>query len=63
VLATAFGFIAAGSALGGILMNEAVGWTVTHYSYAPCFYAMIGFHPLAFALIVLFARKPLASAP
>ncbi|MDI1321057.1 MAG: MFS transporter, partial [bacterium] len=58
ILATAFGFIAAGSAAGGIMMNEAVGWVVTHHSYRPVFYAMIGLHPVAFALIWLFARKP-----
>jgi sugar phosphate permease len=58
ILATAFGFIAAGSAFGGIMMNEAVGWAVTHYSYRPCFFAMVILHPLAFLLIWLFARKP-----
>jgi len=60
ILATAFGFIAAGSAVGGIMMNEAVGWAVTHHSYRPCFYAMVGLHPLAFLSIWLFARKPWA---
>jgi ACS family hexuronate transporter-like MFS transporter len=60
ILGTAFGFIAAGSAAGGILMNEAVGWVVTHHSYRPCFYAMTLLHPAAFVLISLFARKPWA---
>jgi ACS family hexuronate transporter-like MFS transporter len=58
ILATAFGFIAAGSAAGGIMMNEIVGWVVTHYSYRPCFYAMVVLHPTALLLIYLFARKP-----
>jgi len=58
ILATAFGFIAAGSAAGGIMMNEIVGWMVTHYSYRPCFYAMTVLHPTAFLLVWLFARKP-----
>ncbi len=60
ILATAFGFIAAGSAFGGIMMNEAVGWVVTHYSYRPCYYAMVALHPTAFLLIWLYARKPWA---
>jgi ACS family hexuronate transporter-like MFS transporter len=63
ILATAFGFIAAGSAAGGIMMNEAVGWVVTHYSYRPCFYAMVALHPTAFLLIWLFARKPWVARP
>jgi ACS family hexuronate transporter-like MFS transporter len=58
LLGTAFGFIAAGSALGGIMMTQAVAATVTHFSYAPCFYAMIAVHPIAFALVWRFARKP-----
>lgn len=58
ILATAFGFIAAGSAAGGIMMNEIVGWLVTHYSYRPCFYAMTVLHPTAYLLIWLFARRP-----
>lgn len=57
LLATAFGFIAAGSAVGGILMNEAVAWTVTRGSYDHCFYAMIALHPLAFAVLWRFARR------
>jgi ACS family hexuronate transporter-like MFS transporter len=57
ILATAFGFIAAGSAAGGILMNEAVGWMVTHHSYRPCFYAMAVLHPMAFVLVWRFARN------
>ena len=62
ILATAFGFIAAGSAAGGIMMNEIVGWVVTHYSYRPCFYAMVLLHPTALLLIYLFARKPWGKA-
>lgn len=58
VLGTAFGFIAAGSALGGIAMNETVGWVVTHYSYQPCFFVMTVLHPLALLLIWRFARQP-----
>jgi len=62
ILATVFGIIAAGSAAGGIIMNEVVGWVVTHYSYRPVFFAMVVLHPLALLLIYLFARKPWAAA-
>jgi ACS family hexuronate transporter-like MFS transporter len=57
-LGTAFGFIAAGSAVGGILMNQAVTWTIARFSYDYCFYAMVALHPLAFALVWRFARRP-----
>ena len=58
ILGTAFGFIAAGSAVGGILMNKSVTWTISHLSYDYCFYAMIVLHPLAFLLLWRFARQP-----
>ncbi len=60
LFSTVFGFISAGSSLGGILMNQGVAWAITHYSYAYCFYAMVLLHPLAFALIWSFARRPVA---
>lgn len=49
-MATVFGFIAAGSGLGGMLSTAAVGWLVTHYSYRPVFLLMAVMHPLAFLL-------------
>jgi len=51
ILGTAFGVIACGSALGGIVMNQGVAWLVTHRSYNDCFYLMAIVHPLAFLLI------------
>ena len=51
ILATAFGVIACGSVLGGIFMNQAVAWLVTHHSYNPCFYLMAAVHPVAICLI------------
>ena len=51
ILGTAFGVIACGSALGGILMNKGVAWLVEHRSYSDCFYLMALVHPLAFLLI------------
>lgn len=58
ILGTAFGFIAAGSAVGGILMNQAVTWAIAHLSYDYCFYAMVALHPVAFLLLWRFAQKP-----
>jgi ACS family hexuronate transporter-like MFS transporter len=51
ILATAFGLIACGSVLGGIFMNEAVAWLITHRSYSDCFYLMALAHPIAIAII------------
>jgi ACS family hexuronate transporter-like MFS transporter len=49
-LGTAFGFIAAGSGLGGMLSTGAVGWLVTHFSYQPVFLMMAALHPCALLL-------------
>ena len=62
ILGTAFGFIAAGSAVGGILMNQAVVWTIANLTYDYCFYAMAALHPLAFWLLWKHARRPWALA-
>ncbi len=51
ILGTAFGVIACGSAVGGILMNQGVAWLVTYHSYSECFYLMALLHPFAFFLI------------
>ncbi|MFO1521608.1 MAG: MFS transporter [Kiritimatiellia bacterium] len=51
ILGTAFGVIAAGSALGGIFMNKLVAWFIDHHSYGNCFYVMACVHPVAIALI------------
>jgi MFS transporter, ACS family, hexuronate transporter len=58
ILGTAIGFMGAGSALGGICMNQAVPWVIKNFSYEPCFYAMVAVHPIAILLVFLFARKP-----
>jgi MFS transporter, ACS family, hexuronate transporter len=47
IIATAFGFIAAGSGLGGMLSTLAIAWLVTHFSYQPVFLLMALLHPLA----------------
>lgn len=54
--ATVFGFVSAGSALGGIAMNSAVAWAIGHYSYTGCFTFMVLLHPIALALILRFVR-------
>jgi len=56
-VATAFGFIAVGSGLGGMLSTGGVGWLVTHFSYRPVFLMMAALHPLA----ILVARNISAS--
>jgi MFS transporter, ACS family, hexuronate transporter len=50
-LATGFGIIAAGSAMGGIAMNSFVGYWVTKHSYAGWFWIMAFLHPLAWAIL------------
>jgi ACS family hexuronate transporter-like MFS transporter len=57
-LATTFGVIAAGSSLGGMVMNWAVGRLVTNYSYAPAFLVMACVHPLALLLVWRLRKSP-----
>lgn len=57
LLATSFGVIAAGSCLGGIVMNTLVAETVQRHSYAPCFSAAAALHPLAIVLLVIGLRS------
>jgi len=57
VMATTFGVVAAGSALGGMLMNEVVSGTVEAYSYTPCFFLMAIMHPIAIALLWRYRRS------
>lgn len=56
IMATTFGVIAAGSALGGIFMNQLVSWMVGHFSYTPCFVVMAFMHPIGIALLWRFRR-------
>lgn len=57
-LASLFGVIAAGSAMGGIFMNKGVAWAIANYSYTPCFYAMAVLHPLVWLLLWFVGRRP-----
>ena len=50
-VATAFGIVAAGSGLGGMLSTNVVGHLVTSYSYTPVFFIMGILHPCALLLI------------
>jgi ACS family hexuronate transporter-like MFS transporter len=56
LVGTVFGIVAAGSGLGGMLSTGFVGFSVTHYSYAPVFVAMGILHPLALLLILPMRR-------
>ena len=47
LVATAFGVVACGSTLGGMIMSKVVGYLVTYYSYRPWFTAMAFLHPVA----------------
>jgi ACS family hexuronate transporter-like MFS transporter len=51
LVATAFGVVAAGSALGGMAMNEAVAYLVQNYSYDYWFFIMAGLHPIAWLIL------------
>ncbi len=50
-IATAFGFVAAGSGLGGLLSTEIIAHSVAHAGFMPAFLAMGCLHPLALFLI------------
>lgn len=56
LLPTGFGLIAAGSGLGGILMNMLVAGTIRQHSYTPCFLAAAVLHPVA--ILLLSADRP-----
>lgn len=56
-LATVFGLVAAGSTLGGLLMNSLVGNTVGAFGYRPTFFALSGLHLCAFALLSIALKK------
>jgi ACS family hexuronate transporter-like MFS transporter len=60
-LATTFGVIAAGSSLGGMMMNWAVGRLVTNASYGPAFVVMACVHPLAILIVWRLRKNPAAS--
>jgi ACS family hexuronate transporter-like MFS transporter len=55
-IATAFGLIAAGSAFGGMVFSEVIGYVVTHFGYFPLFWIMACAHPLALAVMWTTAR-------
>jgi ACS family hexuronate transporter-like MFS transporter len=57
-LAFAFGVIAAGSSLGGLMMNKAVGSLVTNASYDPAFGFLLLLHPLAWLLAWQLRPRP-----
>jgi ACS family hexuronate transporter-like MFS transporter len=56
-VATAAGIIAAGSALGGMIFSEIIGYVVTNHGYYPLFWMMACVHPLALAVMWTSARS------
>jgi MFS transporter, ACS family, hexuronate transporter len=56
-LATVFGLVAAGSTVGGLLMNSLVGNTVAQYGYRPTFFALSGLHLTGFLVLSLALKK------
>jgi ACS family hexuronate transporter-like MFS transporter len=56
-LATSFGVIATGSALGGMMMNSLVGKLATQGSYTPAFLALAFVHPLAIVILWRLRRQ------
>jgi len=57
IMATTFGVVAAGSAFGGIFMNEIVSALVQKYTYTPCFIIMASMHPVGIALLWQFRNQ------
>ncbi|HEY5792418.1 MAG TPA: hypothetical protein VIS74_03910, partial [Chthoniobacterales bacterium] len=63
IMATTFGVIAGGSALGGIAMNSLVSWMVKDFSYTPCFFVMALMHPIAIWLLWRYRRVAAEASP
>ena len=61
LLGTAFGVIACGSVLGGLIMNPVIGWLITYHSYKYCFYLMAVVHPAAIAILWKLGRTRLTA--
>jgi len=55
-VATAAGLIGAGSAMGGMIFSEIIGYVVTHHGYHPLFWMMACVHPIALAVLWSTAR-------
>jgi ACS family hexuronate transporter-like MFS transporter len=58
LMGTAFGLVAAGSGLGGMLSTNLVGHVVSNYSYTPLFMAMGILHPIAWLMLRGIRRTP-----
>ncbi len=55
------GLVASGSALGGMVSSEIVGYFVTHGGYRPVFFLMACMHPIAICILwTAFRNKPVA---
>jgi ACS family hexuronate transporter-like MFS transporter len=60
LLATCFGIAAAGSALGGIVMNDLVAGMATRHAYGAWFGLTAVLHPVAWLLLWAFCSRPAA---
>jgi ACS family hexuronate transporter-like MFS transporter len=54
LVATAFGVVAAGSALGGMAMNKVLVYLIEYHSYDDWFYIMDALHPMAWLVLWAF---------
>jgi ACS family hexuronate transporter-like MFS transporter len=55
------GLVASGSALGGMVSSEIIGYFVTHGGYRPVFFLMACMHPIAICVLwTAFRSKPVA---
>ena len=59
-LGTAFGFISAGSGLGGLISTELISHAIGTLGYVPIFAVMGVMHPLA--LLLLWSLRPAMSS-
>jgi ACS family hexuronate transporter-like MFS transporter len=56
-LGLTFGVVAAGSALGGMAMNQAVAALAQRQAYGWAFLALLGLHPLAWLILRPLRRR------
>jgi ACS family hexuronate transporter-like MFS transporter len=63
MVATAFGVVAAGSTVGGVVMNQTVGRLVSEHSYTTWFLIAACLHPLGWLILRLGRVDRERSAP
>jgi ACS family hexuronate transporter-like MFS transporter len=58
IFGVAFGLIAAGSGLGGLLSAQIIAHTIPSFGYHAIFYAMVLIHPVALGLVAMVKKMP-----